>query len=71
MPRGGDDVQAVALEVVEGVGDGAELVLAAVAGAGVDVADGERARLAACEVRFAADRCELSQQDEHQRSTQA
>ena len=28
---GGDDVEAVALEVVEGVGDGAELVLAAVA----------------------------------------
>ena len=39
VPRGGDDVEAVALQVVERVGDGAELVLAAVARAGIDVAD--------------------------------
>ena len=38
VARGGDDVQAVAGEVVVGVGGGGQLVLAAVAGAGVDVA---------------------------------
>ncbi len=43
MARGGDDVEAVALQVVVGARGERELVLAAVAGAGVDVADRERA----------------------------
>ncbi len=72
MAGGGDDVEAVALEVVVGVGDRAELVLAAVAGAGVDVAHARASGgPAAASRRRAADRGELSQQDEHQRSTQA
>ena len=45
MAGGGDDAESVALEVVVGAGGERELVLAAVAGAGVDVADGEAARV--------------------------
>ena len=41
VTRRGDDVKPVALQVVERVGDRAELVLAAVARAGVDVADAQ------------------------------
>jgi len=37
--RGGHDVQAEALEVVVGPGQSGDLQLAAVAGAGVDLAD--------------------------------
>ena len=43
VARRGDDAQAVLGEVVEGVGGGGQLVLAAVARAGVDVAQRERA----------------------------
>ena len=72
VPRRGDDAEAVALEVVKGVCDGAELVLAAVAGAGVDVADAPATAVRPRVRRaLAADRRELSQQDEHQRSAQA
>src|SRR5664280_897253 len=60
VSRGGDDVEAVALNVVEGIADGAELVLAAVARAGVDVAQRQRTRPSAAEVRVAADRGELT-----------
>ena len=43
MARRGDEAQAEALEVVEGVVERVDLQLAAVAGAGVDLADRERA----------------------------
>jgi hypothetical protein len=68
---GGDDVEAVALDVVEWVGGGAEFVFAAVARACVDVADRERERAPARECRVVANRGELAQKHEHQRSTQA
>ena len=42
---GGDDAESVALEVVVGACGEGEFVFAAVAGAGVDVADGEAARV--------------------------
>ena len=43
MARRGDEAQAEALEVVEGVVERVDLELAAVAGAGVDLADRETA----------------------------
>ena len=43
MARGGDQAEAVALEVVVWAAGKREFVLAAVAGASVDVADGEGA----------------------------
>src|SRR5207244_12676297 len=46
VPRGGDDPEPAALQVVVGAGHEGELVLAAVAGAGVDVADGQAAAAA-------------------------
>ncbi len=46
MARGGDDAEAEALQVVVGARELGELVLAAVAGAGVDVADCEAATAA-------------------------
>ena len=65
--------EAEALQVVERARREAELVLAAVARAGVDVAQGERAPRVARARRPAltADAGELAQEDEHQRSTQA
>ena len=69
---GGDDAEPVALEVVVGAGGERELVLAAVAGAGVDVADGEAARVVrGGEVEAAAEAAEVSEEGEHQRSAQA
>ena len=73
MAGRGDDVEAEALQVVVGVGGRGQLVLAGVAGAGVDVADRERA---APPRRGQGDRrggaLEVVEQDEHaQRSTQA
>jgi hypothetical protein len=56
----GDDVKAVALEVVVWVGDGAELVLATVARAGVDVTDCEPTGIAAGQSFATPDRYELS-----------
>ena len=43
MARRGDEAQAEALEVVEGVVERVDFQLAAVAGAGIDLADGEAA----------------------------
>jgi hypothetical protein len=50
VARRGDEAQAEALEVVEGVVEGVDLELAAVAGAGIDLAD----RQAAAEAPAAA-----------------
>ena len=55
-----------------GPGDERQLVLAAVARAAVDVADGERT--GACrggQADVAAERPEIAEQSQHQRSTQA
>ena len=69
---GGDDVEAEALQVVLRRGGGGQLVLAGVAGAGVDMADRQRVRAAARrQGRFAADPLEMAEEDEHQRSAQA
>src|SRR5262245_21827308 len=43
MARGGDDAQAETLEIVEGIVEGVDFELAAVAGAGVDLTDREAA----------------------------
>ena len=43
MARRGDEAQAEALEIVEGVVERVDLELAAIAGAGIDLADGEAA----------------------------
>ena len=73
MAGRGDDVEAEALQVVLRRRRRGQLVLAGVAGAGVDVAERERARAAAPrQGGFAADALEVAEQDEHdQRSTQA
>jgi len=72
MPRGGHDVDAEALEVVVRVRRGRQLVLACVARAGVDVPDGQRPGAVGTPQRgITAHPVELSQEHEHQRSTQA
>jgi hypothetical protein len=63
---GSDDVEAEALEVVERVGGRVQLVLAAVAGAGVDVAEGQRARtLRRADGEVAPDALQAVEEDEH------
>ncbi len=55
-----------------GPGDERELVLAAVAGAAVDVADRERACAFGCwQADRAAELSEIAEERQHQRSTQA
>ena len=72
MAGRGDDAEAEALEVVVGARRERELVLAAVARAGVDVADGEAAPAAGRGRRdVAAEAAEVAEQGEHQRSAQA
>ena len=72
MAGGGDDAEAEALQVVVGTRELGELVLAAVAGAGVDVADCEAATAARLgQVDRPAEAAEVAEQGEHQRSTQA
>jgi hypothetical protein len=51
MARGGDTAQAEALQIVESIVEGVDLELAAVAGAGVDLADRQRAAQAAARGR--------------------
>jgi hypothetical protein len=69
----GDDVEAEALQVVLRSCRRSQLVLAGVAGPGIDVADGQRAgAVASRQGGFAADALKMAKQDEHaQRSTQA
>ena len=55
MARRGDEAQAEALEIVEGVVERVDLELAAIAGAGIDLADGEAA--AELRARHAAEIC--------------
>jgi hypothetical protein len=72
VARGSDDAEPVALEVVVGAADEGQLVLAAVAGAGVDVTDREAAPAVGCgKVDASADAAEISEEGEHQRSAQA
>jgi hypothetical protein len=72
MPGGGDDAEAVALQVVVRAAKEGEFVLAAVAGTSIDVADCEAAATAGGRERNAtAETAEISEQGEHQRSAQA
>ena len=71
MPRRGDDAEAEPLQVVVGAGEQRQLVLAAVAGAGVDVADREAARGPAARGRESAESAEVAKECQHQRSAQA
>lgn len=73
MAGRGDDVEAEALQVVLRGRRRGQLMLAGVAGPGIDVADGQRASaVAPGQGGFAADALEMAEQDEHaQRSTQA
>ena len=68
VPGGGDDREAVLLQVVVGSGSSRELVLAAVAGAGVDVAERERAAQRCLgQSGLAAEAVQFSKQDEDRR----
>ena len=68
MPRGGDDVQPEALQVVERVGGGGQLVLASVAGPRVDVSQGERsAAFGRRQGDVASEALEAVEEDEHPR----
>ena len=73
VPRRGDDAEAEALQVVVRAESERELVLAAVARAGVNVADGEAspARRDAGAPIVAAQAAEVSEERQHQRSAQA
>ena len=72
MAGGSDDAEAEPLEVVVRVGEEGELVFAAVAGAGVDVADCEAAAAVWWWVRDgAAEVSEVAEEGQHQRSAQA
>jgi hypothetical protein len=72
VARGGDEPESEALQVVVGAACKGELVLAAVARAGVDVAEREasatvRARQGDC----SAEAAEVAEECQHQRSAQA
>ena len=72
MARRRDDAEPEALQVVVRARRERELVLAAVARAGVDVADGEAAPSAcALEVDVMAQSSEVAEKCQHQRSAQA
>jgi hypothetical protein len=69
---GSDNAEPVALQVVVGARGERELVLAAVAGAGVDMAEGEASSaIGGGEVELAAESAEVAEKGQHQRSTQA
>lgn len=72
VPRGGDDPEAEVLKVDIRAGDQGELVLAAVAAAGVDVSDRKRATaIGSWQVDRATEAAEVSKKCQHQRSAQA
>ncbi len=72
MARRGDDPEAVVLEVVVGARGECELVLAAVAGARVDVAYRQAAAaVGAGEADLAPEPAQVAEERQHQRSAQA
>jgi hypothetical protein len=72
MARGHDDAEPVPAEVVLRSGEERELVLAAVAGACVDVPQGKAASaLGPRQAEVAAKLSEVAEQRQHQRSAQA
>ena len=72
MPRGSDDAETESLQIVIRAREQCQLVLAAVAGAGVDVADRKaRCALWPCEVELPTEPAEIAKECQHQRSAHA